>query len=164
LGLFPDCEAAAAFETLLQAYRIHIRNKPEFFGRQLRMDENDRVLGEEPELLPNATKLPLENAFSLAESMGGVCYPAHVDRESNGIVAVLGTFPLKPCFRQAEFRNPDNVSEYRRKFPAIRGILPLYGSDAHRPQDIPDCRFQLEVGEDGTPAQAVFRLLRGERA
>ena len=35
---------------------------------------------------------------SIVEDYGGICYPAHIDRESNGIIAILGAMPEKPKF------------------------------------------------------------------
>ncbi len=159
--LFRDCAAAEVFETALAPYRVHIRNRPEFFGRQLVTDENDAVLYEEPDLLPNAMQLPLEEAFALTQNCGGVCYPAHIDRESNGILAVLGTFPEKPAFRHFELHDLTKLPVLLEEFPQLNGLQQLYGSDAHRPQDVPDRQFFLEVPDGDAPEKAVFTQLKG---
>lgn len=161
--LFLTCEEAAAFEEALQAFRVHIPNRPEIFGRQLVMDEHDTLLSQEEYLLTNATALSLEAAFEMVCAFGGVCYPAHVDRESNGIVAVLGTFPDTPAFAHAEFHDPSRIGDYCKAYPALKNVLHLYGSDSHRPEDVPDCTFALETEEDSSLAQAVFRRLKGAR-
>ena len=102
--LFRTCPEAMRFGEAVNGHRILIRNRPKFFGNQLYMDAEDNILGEEPNLLPNATDLSLEDAFALAQEFGAICYPAHVDRESNGILAILGDLPDKPVFSHAEFR------------------------------------------------------------
>ena len=161
--LFLTCEDAAAFEEAAGEYRVHIKNKPGIFGNQLIMNEEDEVIGEEPDLLPNALRLDIVSAFELAEKMGGVCYPAHVDRMSNGIIAALGTFPEHPKFRAAEFRDPANVPEYLEKYTNLQNMRIIYGSDSHRLEDIPEeAEFFLDTDEGGTPAEAVFRFLKGE--
>lgn len=78
------------FDMFVSGRRMLIKNKPEIFGHQYIVDENDEVCGEEENLLINATDITLEEAKEAVFSRGGVCYPAHIDRTSNGIVAVLG--------------------------------------------------------------------------
>ena len=159
--LLPTCEQAAAFGDAVESHRVRIRNRPKFFGNQLIMNEDDEVIGEERDLLPNATDLSLEDAFALARSFGAVCYPAHVDRESNGIIAILGDLPPTPAFRHAEFRGPENMEPYLQKYPALRPLQLLYGSDAHRLDAIQDAQFYLDIPDEGTIAEAVFQTLLG---
>ena len=159
--LLPGLEQAAAFGAAVDAHRVRIRNRPEFFGHQYIMDAEDNVLGEEPDLLPNATDLALEDAFHLARQYGAVCYPAHVDRESNGILAVLGDLPPQPVFRHVEFREPEQRAQYCRQYPALEALQPLFGSDAHRLDAICDASFSLEIPDEGDAAQAVFQTLLG---
>ena len=159
--LVPSLEQARELGAAVDAHRVRIRNRPAFFGHQYYMDEEDNILGEEPDLLPNATDLSLEAAFALARACGAVCYPAHVDRESNGLLAILGDLPPEPGFRHVEFRQPEDRAEYCRRYPALAALQPLFGSDAHRPDAIPDAAFQLEIPDEGDPAQAVFQTLLG---
>ena len=159
--LFDTCEKAFAFNDAVEARRILIKNKPRFFGNQYIMDAEDNIVGEEENLLPNATTLALAEAFELAGDFGGVCYPAHVDREANGIIAVLGDFPPEPGFCFAEFRDSGNIEPYRERYPMLRGVTPLFGSDAHSPEGICDGEFYIELDDEGDPAQAVFNFLKG---
>ena len=104
-----------------------------------------------------------EEAYDLATSMGGVCHPAHVDRPSNGLIAILGDVPEHPAYRFAEFNDPANIEPYREKYPRLRDMQVIYGSDAHRPDAVPEeAVFSIEVDDEGTPAEAVFRNLKGE--
>ncbi|MBQ4245162.1 MAG: PHP domain-containing protein, partial [Clostridia bacterium] len=109
-----DIHLVCLFETVGQAMefgeavgkrRTLIRNRVEIFGEQLILDGNDEVTGTEEFLLPNATSITVDESVQFVESCGGVCYPAHVDREANGIIATLGTFPETPAFRFAEFND-----------------------------------------------------------
>ena len=115
---------------------------------------------EDPDLLPNATDLPLEDAYALACELGAVCYPAHVDREANGILAILGDLPDRPVFRHAEFREPEHRAEYCRRYPRLQGLRPLFGSDAHRPDAICDAQFSIEIAGTGDVASAVMEALK----
>ena len=159
--LFRTLDEAASFEEAVWQKRVHIPNDSRFFGNQYIVSADDEIIGSEPDLLPNATQLSLGEAYRLAVEYGGVCYPAHVDRDANGIIAVLGTFPAEPPFRIAEYREPKNRVTYPEQYPNLKGLLAVYGSDSHRPEAIPEqAEFSLEVGDEGSPADAVFQLLR----
>lgn len=161
--LFQTPDEAAAFEDVVAKRRVRIKNRVDIFGNQFVCDSDDNVIGEEADFLTNATTIPLEEAYELAVSMGGVCYPAHVDRPSNGIIAILGDLPEHPHYRFAEFNDPANIEPFREQYPRLQSLSLIYGSDAHRPDAIPDHPvFALEVDDEGTPAEAVFRRLRGE--
>ncbi len=151
---------AAAFADAVNAHRIPIRNRPQFFGHQYLMDAEDNVVSEEPNLLPNATDLALEDAYALACEFGAVCYPAHVDREANGILAILGDLPDRPVFSHAEFREPERRAEYLERYPRLRPLRPLFGSDAHRPDAICDAGFSIEIADSAYVAAAVMEALR----
>ena len=161
--LFRTCPEALTFGQAVNEHRVLIRNRPKFFGNQLIMDAEDNLLGEEPNLLPNATDPSLEDAFALAQEFGAICYPAHVDRESNGILAILGDLPDKPQFSHAEFREPARRDEYLARYPRLRELRPLFGSDAHRPDAICDAAFSIEIADSGDVASAVFEALQGGR-
>ena len=153
--LFPTLEAALAFNDAVDARRIRIPNRAEIFGAQLQMDENDEVIGTEPFLLSNATEITVEEAPALAASFGGVCYPAHIDREANGIIAVLGVFPETPPFACAELHDPSNEADYRARFPALEGKPLVVSSDAHYLWDISGREHYLELDADPGDPDAV---------
>ena len=157
LRTLPEAES---FGKAVDAYRVKIRNRPQFFGHQYYMDAEDNIIGEEPNLLPNATILTLEDAYALACEFGAVCYPAHVDREANGILAILGDMPERPAFRHAEFREPEHRDEYCARYPRLQGLRPLFGSDAHRPDAVCDAQFSIEIAETGDVASAVMEALQ----
>ena len=110
--LFPTLEKAMEFDELLQERRILIPNRTDIFGRQIICDSEDNVIGEEEHLLSNATTISIEEAPKLVESFGGICYPAHIDRDANGIISVLGTFPKTPHFTCAELHDAEKWDEY----------------------------------------------------
>lgn len=162
--LFATLDEASAFENEVQKARLPIRNRTDLFGRQLIMNENDEVLGEEEHLLSAATKLSIDAAFELVEKHGGACYPAHIDRESGGIIAILGTVPESPAFQAVEFRDLKNVQHYRKnhQFPH----LVISSSDAHFLTGIPDAdaRIVLDGETDEEIRLNLIHLLNGKKA
>lgn len=146
--LFPDLATAMAFDEWLQGARILIPNRPDIFGNQLILDENDEVIGEEPHLLSNATNITIDEAYRVVREHGGICYPAHVDREANGIIATLGTFPEESDFTAAEFHDGENISSYIETYPGLRDKRVIVSSDAHYLWNIKEKNEYFELDDE----------------
>ena len=75
-------------------------------ARQLLLDEYDRPVAEEEKLLINATALSLTEAPALVAAHGGLCYPAHIDKDANSVLAILGAIPPECDFSAVEEHFP----------------------------------------------------------
>ena len=163
--LFEDINKALAFNDEVDKHRIRIRNRTDIFGDQLLMNENDEVIGEEADLLPNALDLALEDVPPLVEAFDGICYPAHVDRESNGIIATLGVFPPEPRFAICELHDMQKAESLRELHPPMQKMLLTSGSDAHYLWDIRDKEHYFEIEDEPYSSELIrrelFRILRG---
>lgn len=133
--LFPNLKKALEFDDYLESRRVLIANRTDIFGNQFICDAYDNVIGEEKFLLSNATDISLEEAPSLVESYGGICFPAHIDRDANGVISVLGVFPETPFFTCAEFHDQNKISEYHKTYGLDEKRL-IINSDAHFLWDI----------------------------
>lgn len=160
LCLFRTLADAKAFAAVVDTRRVRVKNRPEIFGRQLLIDLQDEPVGEEEFLLINATSLPLEEAASLARRFGGAALPAHIDREANGLIAVLGDLPEQPDFPAVELRDESRLTELVRAYPRLAGKRRIVSSDAHRLEEIADPGFPLELPcPAGADAQTVRNAL-----
>ena len=146
--LFPTLEEAMAFDEAVDAQRVRIENRTDIFGEQWIMNAQDEPIGSDPFLLSNATRLTIEQGTALCREMGGVCYPAHVDREANGVIAVLGVFPDEPVYGCAEFHDAENEAEYLQMYPNLRDKVLVTSSDAHYLWDIRDKRAYFELDDE----------------
>lgn len=148
--LFRTLEAAMDFDRFVEKRRPSIKNKPKIFGNQLLIDENDEICGEEDILLINAASISLDEAFSEVIKRDGVCYPAHIDRSSNGIISMLGDFPPEPRFTAFELSDLASLEDCRAKYPVLteRGLVHLQSSDAHYLTDISEKGFQIELDDE----------------
>jgi PHP family Zn ribbon phosphoesterase len=164
--LFPSLEEAMAFHEAVQSHRIKIPNRPDIFGEQWILDEEDNPLGTEGYLLLNATDLSLEEGTALVRQMNGLAYPAHIDRDSNGIVATLGFFPDQPDFTCVEYREKEKQAQWEQRFPLLKNKPVVVSSDAHYLWDINEAEHYFEVADEPYSGDKVrreiFRLLRGE--
>ena len=164
--LFSTLESAMDFDGEVDSRRIKIENRADIFGRQQILGEEDAVLGEEPYLLPNATTVTIDEVPTLVEKYGGVCYPAHIDREANGIIATLGMLPETPVFNTVEIRDKEKVAEYTERF-SLHDKTIVISSDAHYLENVSDREnFFLLPDEPYSSAYVraeLIKLLRGER-
>ena len=156
--LFDKLDNAMAFGEYIEGRRIPIKNRTDIFGNQLICDDEDNIIGTEENLLTNATTLSLEEAPEAVTRFGGVCYPAHIDRQANGIIAVLGAFPEKPYFPVCEVHDSEKTDEYAERY----GKRIVSSSDAHYLWDIREKDKFLELDcERENAACAVINYLRG---
>ena len=155
--LFRTLEDAMSFGTLIEERRIRIKNDADIFGRQLIVNENDEPCGEEPDLLINAVNLSLDEAYDEVTARGGVCYPAHIDRSSNGLIAMLGDFPPEPCFSAFELNDIASLEDSLASFPILkeRNLVHVASSDAHYLTDISETGFPIEIADEPYSSQRV---------
>ena len=128
--LFPTLDAALSFNDLVDEKRLPVKNRPDIFGDQLICNADDEVIGEIDNLLSVATSISVEELPALIDGYGGICYPAHIDRDSNGIIAVLGTLPDTPHFNTVELRDPEKLSDYSARY-SLSDKRVVFNSDSH---------------------------------
>ncbi len=159
--LFEELQSALDFDKYLDNYRIPIENRPDIFGHQIITDENDFIIGEEKNLLSNATTVSVEDIPSLVKKFGGICYPAHIDRDANGIISTLGTFPKTPFFSCVEFHDPNKIPEYEKKY-SLREKLFVISSDSHYLTDVKDKEnfFELDGDSPESVRKELFKLFK----
>lgn len=141
LCLFPTIEAAEEMGELLEFHLPLIKNRADIFGEQWIMNERDEKTGEIDKLLINATDLTIERIKEETQKRGGVCIAAHIDREKNGIAAILGCVPDYLNFSTLELSHnaADCESDKRYKY--------ITDSDAHILTDISERTNFLELEE-----------------
>ncbi len=157
--LFETLQSAMQFGELVEENRNLFLNRPDIFGEQLILDSEDNVIGKEEYLLSNATNISIEDAPKLAWRFGGVVFPAHIDREANGIIATLGTFPDTPHFDVVEFRDGDKVTEYVEKY-GLYGKKIVVDSDAHYLTGIRDKEHYIDLDCDGSADSVRGQLIK----
>ena len=128
--LFENLEDALDFSEEVNTRRILFENRVDVYGEQYIMDGDDEVIGTDPYLLSNATTITVEECPALAHKYSGICYPAHIDRQANGIISTLGTFPDIKGFKCCEFHDKNKTEEYLNNYP-IGNRKILISSDAH---------------------------------
>lgn len=155
--LFEELSGALEFDSYVNNHRCKIKNRPEIFGRQLVLDEMDEPIYEVEDLLINASDISCDKVIETVKSFGGICYPAHIDREANGIISILGTLP--DCgFEFYEIHDGNKITQYSDQY-AIPKDRFIVSSDAHRLTDLRDAENYLELDCDPTDEMSVRRAL-----
>ncbi len=145
--LFPELENALAFDAEVAKHRTPVKNRVDIYGRQLYMDAEDTELGEEEQLLILATDIDLDDAYRLVRSFGGAAYPAHIDRDANGIIAILGCVPETPDFSFVEYRDAANREAYTERY-GLSGKGSVCSSDAHNLWSINEAVNFMELDDE----------------
>lgn len=161
--LFEELSDALSFDKFVENNRIKVKNRPDIFGEQLVLDENDEPICEIENLLINATSISIEDVTSVVSEYNGVCYPAHIDRDANGVIAILGTIP--DCgFSFYELHDRKKIREFSEKYgiPDDRFII---SSDAHYLTDMRDKENYFEIDDEPYSSSLIrkrlFEFLRG---
>ena len=153
LGYFETVEQALDFSEFLRPHMPPKKNKPQFFGNQYVMDEDDNIIAEEDELLIGASDLRLAELTRIIRERGGVPVPAHINRGSNGLLINLGMIP-----DELEF----TAVEVWRALPCAHtpqaGKVILHSSDAHNLGDILEPEITTSLPEPS--AGAFLEMLR----
>ncbi len=148
LTLFEDIKAAEEVAKEVYNHLPDIKNRPEIFGNQFYMDEDDNITGEEEKLLISPTTLSMDELFGLVKSVGGLFIPAHVDRHSYSILTNLGFIPEHLQIQAVEIsKKVESVSSYFDNRPDLKNYKYLRNSDAHYLTDIAEKDAYLEETE-----------------
>ena len=96
-----------------------------------------------------------------------MCYPAHFDRESGGLIAVLGDFPEEPVYTAFELNMKDSLEEYRSRYPVTWEKHFVVSSDAHNLWSISEAENSIELDDEPYSSAKVrlelIKYLRGDK-
>jgi 3',5'-nucleoside bisphosphate phosphatase len=147
LCLFKDLNSALEFQEYVYNHFPYIENVVDIFGQQLIIDSSDNIIGHKRSLLLSSADISLDDAITNVQRLGGICIPAHVDREAYSIINNLGFIPDYLNIRTIEVSKKYS-GEYGR-FKTIRD------SDAHYLFDILERETCLNV-----PSKSIQEILK----
>lgn len=126
--LFGELAAAMDFGDTIRKHLPDLANSERIFGEQTVVTQQGRTVGVEPRMLLNSTDLGVDEVYPLVASYGGLCYPAHVDRNSYSIRSQLGFIPPNLPVPTVEISYRTEGAVGREQFP---GYQLVQSSDAH---------------------------------
>ena len=151
LCLFERFSNLKAFYETLELPKI--KNQPEIFGEQLILDEDDNIIGQHENLLLLSTTVSSSNLPKIVHDYSGVAIPAHIDREANGMLQILGV--IESGYNVIELSTKatkEEIKSYQKKYKV------LVDSDAHTLESIGK-DSEMDLDENST--EALLKYLRG---
>ena len=151
LCLFKNYVSLKAFYETLTLPTI--KNQKDIFGDQLVFDEDDNVISTYENLLLVSADVSSYDLPKLVKSMEGIAIPAHIDRDENGMLSILGV--VEDVYDVVEFSlkaNKEIIENYKKEYKI------LINSDAHTLFDIGKDNV-IELRENSI--EALFEYLRG---
>ncbi len=161
LVFFEKTDALNTFQEFLDASLPDILNITEIFGYQVQVDENERIIFEEPRLLINAINKSLEELEAYVHSLSGLFIPAHIDKKKNSIYSQLGFLPEGLNADALEVSGKSTPEQFGALHPEIYRFPILRSSDAHFPENIGMVMTNLFL--EKRSFSEVSLALRGEK-
>lgn len=156
LCLFENLEDAKAFYEIVKSRQLPIPNRPDKFGKQLVLNEEDEVLMQAEISLFTSIDMGINEALKTVSGLNGVLIPAHIDRPANGIIANLGFIPpdLNVGWVEVSSRPGSETyyDDHKDKYNILRD------SDAHYLVDISEPENAMEV--EALTIESIFKELR----
>ena len=141
LAYFRTPEAAVAFSDEMYEHLPSIPNRPDFFGTQQLLDDEDEPLQQEEKLLISALDLSIDDLVPMIRARGGLAVPAHINRSSTGILNALGFIPPDLGFKLLEISPSAPCPKMYERMQS------LHSSDAHYIMDILERVSALDLPE-----------------
>lgn len=126
--LFPELEAAMEWGRAVRTLLPPVKNKQCLFGPQIVLDEHGKACGEEELFLINSISLSLDETVRKVRNLGGVIYPAHIDRPAFSLLAQIGFLPSEPAFSVLEISPRTPWGKIHERYPDHTLVR---ASDAH---------------------------------
>jgi hypothetical protein len=147
VALFETIELADEFQDYLDMHLPDIKNNPEYFGFQVVVNEEEHIIYEEEKLLIAGLKVSIEDVEKKVHQLGGIFYPAHIDRKANGIYAQLGVLPVHLKMDALELSYQADDQKMMHEHPEIKNYCIIRSSDAHYPEDIGRANSEFDLPE-----------------
>ena len=161
--LFSDINEAERFGAMLESRLAAVKNREDIFGNQLLLNCDDEITGKYETLLLNAAAISVTELFKIAADYGAAAFPAHVDRDANGVISNLGAMPADLGCEYIEISARTEPEEYlahnKNSFSKKYGCL--RNSDAHRLGDINERAAYLEFEKKPSARDVVDKIRNG---
>ncbi|NOY60852.1 MAG: PHP domain-containing protein [Calditrichaeota bacterium] len=145
--LFPALKNVMTFQKFVYANLQKGVNDESLFGAQIVCDKDENILNENQRLLALPINASLEKIAHYAGELGGIVYPAHVDRQSFSILRVLGFIPDDLNINAVEISQPLQEAQRRLRFLRNTNYTIIRASDAHFVDNIGDARTFFKLAE-----------------
>ncbi len=131
LCLFDSLEQVTKWQSEIDMALPKLRNRAETFGEQYVVDAAGDFVRREERLLLISADLSLDAAVKRVCELGGIAFPAHIDRPANGLMALLGFVPPGLSIPALEISANTTAEVARSQFHLDDDMPLIQSSDAH---------------------------------
>lgn len=162
--LFEDVEKLSEFQKIvIDSFGDKIpSNRPEIFGKQLIYNEEDEECGELERMLLIPSGINIDDVFGIVENLGGIAFPAHVDRDSYSVLTTLGALPYGYNNGFVEISSECDKETLLKTYPELKNYKLLPSSDAHYIDKIQEAGG-AELFVEELSAKGVIEALKNNR-
>ena len=145
LCYFKDYDKAMQFQELLTKWHPGIKNRKDYFGEQLVLNELDEVIGEEELLLLVSLDIGINELCRVVHEYDGKVVLAHALDRGNSIITQLGFIPNNLEYDAIEVKNEEQKLRILKMHPWIKeDMIFFYDSDAHHLIDIHEAEYGID--------------------
>ena len=126
------------------------------------MNSLDVEIGEVEHLLLPSSNIGITEVYRKAKEFGGICYPAHIDRDSLSILSVLGEIDEYCGFKTAELADIKKEPALKKQHPILNSMNIITCSDAHYLENMKEAENFLEL--DTLSPESVIQYLDNNKA
>ncbi|WAM32883.1 PHP domain-containing protein [Caldicellulosiruptor morganii] len=141
---FKDFSVVEEFQKIIEENLSDMALREDIYGNQLLVDSEDNVVGNYKKLLLQPLNLSISQVYEISQFYNTVFVPAHINRQSYGIIGRLGLLPeeLKDVFVFEVSKI--NEFEFLKFLPKCNNCIFLHSSDAHHLWEINEREFFIE--------------------
>lgn len=136
LCYFKNFDILNKFQSFLDENLMKIKNKPDKFGYQVVVDENEDIVFEEENLLIVSIEKSIDEIIEEVRKLDGIVIPAHIDKQRFSLISQLGFIPLDLDYDALEISKRGDIQILQKKFMIDDNVKILTNSDAHYVDDI----------------------------
>lgn len=159
VALFETVEAMEKMQDIVLSKLPPVKNKPALFGEQIIMDKHDKVVDFKEQFLITACSMDIFEVTEKVRTLGGVIFPAHIDKSSYSVLSNLGSIPPELEFKTVEIKKkpiPQNLIDDG----VVSGLNVLHNSDAHYLWDISEKEHYIEC-ESRRIEDILYNIAKG---
>lgn len=160
LAYFPDDKSMDSFQEYIGRKILRLPNKPEKFGYQVVLDENENIIQEVEYMLGSSLQASIDEVQEKVAELNGIFIPAHIDRPRNSVLSQLGFFPETLKCDAFEISFASDKNEFLLTHPELGKLSSVRNSDAHFTENIARITTSYSMEE---PTFSEFKMaLHGE--
>ncbi|ABP67444.1 PHP C-terminal domain protein [Caldicellulosiruptor saccharolyticus DSM 8903] len=141
---FKDFSVVEEFQEIIEENLPNVVLREDIYGNQFLVDKEDNIVGSYKKLLLQPLNLSISQVYEISKFYNMIFVPAHINRQSYGIIGRLGTLPDE--LKDVSILEVSKVNEFEfSKFlPKDSRYIFLHSSDAHHLWDINEKEFFIE--------------------